>query len=168
MNRHYGAASHWCSYQALRLTPPLQLLSHLIMLRGWHREQGFCTRWDMALSCGNISGQLYPHASPPSGRLISPSSSFHSLVNDITHLSPGLSRVNGTAGIVPGAQFLGNINQSSPCCHWLRQREAKGKPSSCPLLYFLGSHSYKLLAEWEVWMSHTLTLVGLFYMNSTY
>lgn len=105
-------------------------------------EQGFCTHWDMAL--WHISWGLNPHASPLSQRLISPSSSFHSSVNDITHLSPGLSRVSGTAGVVPGAAILGNINQNSS---WLRQRETKGKRSSRPLLYFLRSHSYKLRAE---------------------
>lgn len=119
-------------------------------------EQGFCTRWDMALSCGNI-------------RPISPSSSFRSLVNYITHLSPGLSGVNGTAGVVPGEHILGNINQNSSWCHWLRQREEKGKPSSCPLLHVLGSHSYKLLAEWEgEFECHThCPWLGYSYMNLT-
>lgn len=60
-------------------------------------------------------------------RLISPSSSFHSLVNYITHLSPGLSSVSGTAGVVPGTQILGILNQNSSWCHRLRQWKREGQ-----------------------------------------
>lgn len=132
-------------FWARSVSPPLRLLSHLIMLRGWHSSRGFCTCWDIALSFGNISGQLYLHAlpTPPSSfpeqytdssLHLSP---FHSLVNYITHLSPGLSSVGGTAGVVPGAQILGNINQTPPAAiDW--DREGKGKDSP-PLPLFLSS-----------------------------
>lgn len=123
-------------------------------------ERGSCTCWDVVLR-QKSAGDWTP--TPRSQRLISPSSSFHSLVNDISHLSSGPSRVSGTAGVVPGAAVLGNINQKYS---WLRQRET----SSRPLLYFfLRSHSYKLLAEQEgefecgahsPWWSYP-------YMNST-
>lgn len=65
-------------------------------------KRGFCTCCDVSLSCGNISGQLYPHALPLLIQTnLSLSSSFHSLVNYIARLSPGLGGVGGTAGVVP-------------------------------------------------------------------
>lgn len=78
-------------------------------------EQDCSTCWDTILSCGQLyRPTLYP--------LNPPSPSSLSLVNDITHLSPGLGRAGGTAGLVPGAQIPWNINQKSSCRHWLRQR----------------------------------------------
>lgn len=148
------------SSSILRLTPPTVTFIPFNYAERVTSERGSCTRWDVVLR-QKSAGDWTP--TPRSQRLISPSSAFPSLVNGITHLSSGPSRVSGTAGVVPGAPVLGNINQNSS---WLRQRET----SSRPLFYFfLRSHSYKLLTEQEgefeccthsSWRSYP-------YMNST-
>lgn len=100
---------HHNSRQALCLDPPLPLLFGLIRTRGWHqsRASAHAEIWvcRVGTSVGNCTPNLF--------------SSFHSADNYITHLSSGLGRVSGAAGVIPGAQIMGDINQNCSCCHRL-------------------------------------------------
>ena len=61
-NRRSRAVQHPSSHQSLRLTPPRQLLSHLIMLRGRHQSRAFEHAEIWLCQVGTSVG---PHASPP-------------------------------------------------------------------------------------------------------
>lgn len=156
ISEHVSITETWTTpLEQSRLTPSLWLLSHLIMLRGWHRSKAFVHTeiWLCGTSVGGWGWWLTPiYPRPPapqalysSQRLISPSSSFHSSVNDITHLSPKPQSRQWNSWGCSWSTDPAKHKSRTPS-HWNSgRRRANPRVVLCPMFsYPERFHSYKL------------------------